>query len=186
MPPWPSVNDSLQYFRQKSKDLTRWLWASFQSLCNSVLSSMKSRWKDLPQRIDVRIECATCVKRFNSLHTRSILNALTVCWAGIWRLGPLPVAPDTLTAHQVLFHANHDHQAPACALGSISNQYPTNSGNHFSFIFSFSWGWGEGGKRKNENANKWWQIATECFSSATCEAEAWHPTATNYFHVSPS
>ena len=67
--------------------------------------------------------------------------------------------------------------------------YPANLGNHkgvfphqFHFFFLL-----EGGERMNENANKLYQgISKHFFSSSIGKANAWYPTATNYFHVSLS
>lgn len=107
-----------------------------------------------------------------------------------WHLltSPLHVVPDTLKANQILFHESHHHQTPVCTLWSIFIHYPSNLGNYkdvfphqFHFFFLL-----EGGERKNENANKLRQVASKFFSSSTCKANALYPTATNYFHVSPS
>lgn len=101
----------------------------------------------------------------------------------------LHVASDTSRASQILFYESHHHQVPLCGLWSIFIHYPANSRNCqniFSYQFCFFFLLESGEKKKKENANKLRQVASKHFSSSTCQTKAWCPTATNYFHVSPS
>lgn len=81
--------------------------------------------------------------------------------------------------------ASHPSTCPSTALSltNVLTQDLAKMHSHFGFLFSFLLG--DGG-RKKENANKLWQVASKRFSSSACKAKAWYPTATNYFHVSPS